>query len=101
MAGTAFWFGPLLQNTPYDPEKDFSPISLTATSPNILVVHPSVPVKSVKELIALAKARPGELNFSTGGTGSATHLALELFKAMAKVNVVRIPLNPKSPRWVK
>ena len=62
LAGTSLWIGPFLEDAPYDPVADFAPITLMTTSINILVVHPSLPVKSVKELIALAKARPGELN---------------------------------------
>ena len=97
MQSGALWIAPLLQNTPYDPVRDFSPITLAVNSPNILVVHPSLPVKSVKELIALAKARPGELNYGTGGTGSSPHLAAELFKAMAGVNIVRIAYKGGGP----
>jgi tripartite-type tricarboxylate transporter receptor subunit TctC len=85
------WRGPLLQKMPFDPVKDFSPITLVSRSPNILVVHPSLPVKSVKELIALAKARPGELNYGAGAIGAATHMASELFKLMAGVDIVHIP----------
>ena len=88
----AFVVGPLLlQKVPYDPVRDFSPVILAAQTPNILVVHPSLPVKSVQELIALAKARPGELNYSAGSTGGTTHLAAELFKSMAGVDMVNIP----------
>ncbi|HEY0337538.1 MAG TPA: tripartite tricarboxylate transporter substrate-binding protein, partial [Burkholderiales bacterium] len=85
------WRGPLLQKMPFDPVKDFAPITLVSRSPNILVVHPSLPVKSVKELIALAKARPGELNYGAGAIGAATHLASELFNLMAGVKIVHIP----------
>jgi tripartite-type tricarboxylate transporter receptor subunit TctC len=86
------WIGPYIStNVPYDPVKDFAPVSLTNRAPNILVVHPALPVKNVRELIALAKARPGALSFSTGGNGSATHLAPELFKSMTGINMVRIP----------
>src|SRR3954467_2337107 len=74
------WRGPLFQKMSFDAARDFAPITLVSRSPNILVVHPSLPVKSVKELIALAKARPGELNYGAGATGAATHLASELFK---------------------
>ena len=89
--GSALWLGPFMQqNAPYDPVRDFAPVTLALTSPNILVVHPSVPAKSVKELIALAKARPGELNFGTSGPGGSSHLAGELFKSMAGINIVRI-----------
>jgi tripartite-type tricarboxylate transporter receptor subunit TctC len=84
------WIGPLLQSTPFDVVRDFAPISLITSEPNVLVVHPSLPVKSVRELIALAKARPGELDYASGATGSSNHLAGELFKAMAGVNIVRI-----------
>lgn len=91
VAGGNFTIGPLLEKTPYDPVRDFFPISLVTSAPNILVVHPSLPVKSVKELIALAKARPRELNYASAGAGGTIHLAAELFKAMASVNIVRIP----------
>lgn len=85
------WFLPLMQPKPtYDPIKDFSPISLVGTSPMVLVVHPSVPAKSVGELIALAKAKPGELNSSTGPVGATPHLASELFKAMAGIDIVHV-----------
>ena len=85
------WLMPLFRdNMSWDPVKDFSPISLTVRAPSVLVVHPSVPVKSVKELIALAKARPGELNYASTSTGNANHIAAELFKAMAGVNIVRV-----------
>ena len=85
------WVGPLIQTTPYDAVRDFVPITLTNRSPNILVVHSALPVKSVRQLVALAKARPGELNYATGSTGASNHIAGELFKAMAGVNIVRIP----------
>ena len=89
--GGLFWIGPLLQKIPYDPVRDFSPIALLVNTPNILVVHESVAAKSVKELIDLAKARPGALNYASAGAGSSPHLAAELFKAMAGVNLVEIP----------
>ena len=88
--GPPFWIGPLLEKTPYDPVRDFQPITVAVRQPNILVVHPSLPVKSVSELIALAKARPGALNYASIATGSSSHLAGELFKAMAGVSLVRI-----------
>ncbi len=89
--GGAFWLAPLLQDKlPYDVVKDFTPITMLGTSPNILVVNPSMPVKSVKELIALARAKPGMLNYSSAGIASSTHLAAELFNSMAAVNIVRI-----------
>jgi tripartite-type tricarboxylate transporter receptor subunit TctC len=89
--GGSVWIGPLLRKVPYDVVRDFAPISQVSRDVNVVAVHPSLPVKSVKELIALAKAKPGELNFSTGSTGSTTHLAAELFKSMAGINIVRIP----------
>ena len=90
VAGGSFTIGPLLQKTPYDVVRDFSPISLVAMQPNVLVVHPSMPAKSAKDLIALAKARPGELNYGSLGTGSSPHLAAELLKSMAGINIVRV-----------
>jgi tripartite-type tricarboxylate transporter receptor subunit TctC len=95
---SAMWFLPLLRsNLPYDPVRDFAPITCAAKSPNMLVVHPTLPVSSVKDLIALARARPGELNYGSGGTGSTAHLAAELFKAMAGVDIVRIPYKGTGP----
>jgi tripartite-type tricarboxylate transporter receptor subunit TctC len=81
----------LVARLPYDPQKDFSPISLVAIGPNLLVVHPSLPARSVKELVALAKARPGQLYFASPGSGSVQHLAGELFNLEAKVNMVHVP----------
>ena len=85
------WRGPLFQKMPFDPVKDFSPITLVSRSPNILVVHPSLPARSVKDLIALARARPGELNYGAGAIGASTHLASELFKVMTGTNIVHVP----------
>jgi tripartite-type tricarboxylate transporter receptor subunit TctC len=89
--GNAFWTGPLLQKTPYDPVRDFAPITSIVRTPSVLVVVPSLPVKSVKELVALAKAKPGTLNYGSAATGTANHLAAELFKSLAEVDIVRIP----------
>ena len=89
--GSTLWIAPLMQKLPYDPVRDFAPITLVTMQPNILVVHPSVQAKSVSELIALAKARPGALNFATGQLGSTNHLAALLFKSMAGINIVHIP----------
>ncbi len=75
----------------YDPLRDFAPISLIASAPLLVVVHPSVPVTSVRELIALAKARPGQLNYASNGVGSTTHLATEMFKSMTATNFVHVP----------
>jgi tripartite-type tricarboxylate transporter receptor subunit TctC len=89
--GSTVWIIPLLQNAPYDPVKDFAPITITAKSPHVVVVHPTLAVTTIKELIALAKSKPGTLNDASLGTGTATHLGAELFKSMAGVNIVRIP----------
>ncbi len=89
--GNTLWLLPLMRKqVPYDPYRDFLPISVVARAGNVLVVHPSLPVKSVKDLIALARARPGQLNFSTAAPGTMNHLAGELFKSMANVNIVRV-----------
>ena len=87
----------LTQKLPYDPVKDFSPISLGALSDFVLVVHPSVPVKNVKELIALAKVKPGQLNYAAGGTGTPSHLAMELFSLLAEVKLVQVPYKGNGP----
>ncbi len=83
----------MMRNPPFDPLRDFAGVSLIATLPLMLVVHPSLPVKSVKDLIVLAKARPGELNAGSSGNGSGSHLALQLFSTMAGVRLTRIPYN--------
>ena len=81
----------------YDAEKDFAPIALIGTQANILVVNPQVPANSMDELIALAKAHPGELNFASSGYGAAAHLAGELFKTEAKINIVHVPYKGAAP----
>ena len=91
VTGASLWVSPLLQKAPYDVLRDFSPVSLLVRTVTVLVVHPSVPVTSVKELITLAKAKPGELNYSSASIGGAGHLAGELFKSMAGVNIVHVP----------
>jgi tripartite-type tricarboxylate transporter receptor subunit TctC len=88
---------PSLYNLPYDPVRDFTPIGLITTVPNVLVVHPSLPVHSVAELIAYAKARPGELAFGSVGTGSSYHMAGELFKTMAGVDMLHVPYRGSAP----
>ena len=91
LSGSNLWLAPFLQDkVPYDPVADFSPITLAVSAPNILVVHPSVPAHSVKELISLAKARPGVLNYASVGTGGSNHIAAELFKSLSGVDMVRI-----------
>jgi tripartite-type tricarboxylate transporter receptor subunit TctC len=81
----------------YDPVKDFAPVALVAIQPNILVVHPSVPAASVRELIAYARAQPGKLNYASSGAGAAAHLAGELFKAMTGVEMVHVPYKGAQP----
>lgn len=76
---------------PFDIERALAPVSLVATGPGILAVHPSVPVRNAKELIALARAKPGVLNYGSSGVGSSTHLKAELFRTMAKVSIVMVP----------
>jgi tripartite-type tricarboxylate transporter receptor subunit TctC len=90
----------LYKSLGFDPIKDFTPVILVGTQPNILVVHPSVPAKSVRELIALAKARPGQLNYAGSGQGAAAHLAAELFKSMAKVDILHVPYKSAGPALV-
>ena len=85
----------------YDPVKDFAPVALVAIQPNILVVNPNVPVSSVKELIALAKAKPEALNYASSGSGAAAHLAGELFKAMTGVQMVHIPYKGAQPALIQ
>ncbi len=96
--GSPLWLAPFMQDhVAYDPAKDFAAITLTNRSPNLLVVNPGVPVKSVNELLALAKAKPDGLNYASGSSGSSSHLAAELFKAMAGVKIVRIPYKGTGP----
>jgi tripartite-type tricarboxylate transporter receptor subunit TctC len=94
---STLWNLALLQRVSYDPVKDFAPITIAANSPNILVIGSTVPAASVKELIALAKAKPGTLNYGSGGTGSATHIAGELFKSMAGLDIVRVAYKGGAP----
>ena len=81
----------------YDPARDFVPVSLITIMPFLMVVHPSLPARTVKELIALARSRPGQLNYASPGSGSSTHLAMELFKAMARVEIVHVPYKGVAP----
>ena len=91
------WILPLIQSAPFDAARDFVPVVLIASTPNILVTHPSLPVKSVRELITLARARPGELDYASGAVGASSHLAAELFKSMARVDIVRVPYRGAGP----
>jgi len=88
---------PALHPITYDPIKSFEPVSILATGSNVLVVNPELPVKSVKELVALAKAKPGELNYASAGIGSFQHLGGELFKLKAGVNIVHVPYKGGGP----
>ena len=88
------------KDLPYDPIKDFAPVSLCVTTPLFLVVHPSVPAKSVKELIALAKRQPGKLTFASGGAGSSNHLAGELLKLLGGVDLLHVPYKGAGPAMV-
>jgi tripartite-type tricarboxylate transporter receptor subunit TctC len=81
---------------PFDPVKDFSPVAIVANVPNVLVVHPSLPVRNVKSFIGIARSRPGELNYGSSSVGSPSHMSGELFKVMAKVDIVHIPYKGQS-----
>jgi len=87
----------LYQKLPYDTLRDFAPVSLCVKGANVLAVHPSVPVKNIKELIALAKTKPGKLNYASSGLGSSNQMAGELFKMMAGVNIVHVPYKGNAP----
>src|SRR5687768_12212565 len=91
------WIARLLEKVPYDHEKELWPITLTSRSPNVLVVHPSLQVGSVKELIALAKSNPGKIDYASGPVGASNHLAAEVFKAMAGVDLMRIGYKGGGP----
>ncbi len=92
IVATGYGLNPsLYAKLPYDTIEDFARINLLAFSPNVLVVHPSLPVKSVKELIALAKSRPGELNYASSGAGTGGHLSIELMKYMSRIDMAHIP----------
>jgi len=98
MVDTSFTTNPsLYSKLPYDSARDFAPVSLLAAAPVILIVHPSVPVKTVREFVALAKAKPGQLNFASGGPGSSTHLGGELLKLVANIDLVHIPYKGTGP----
>jgi tripartite-type tricarboxylate transporter receptor subunit TctC len=91
LAGGTFLTVPLLEKVTYDPVRDFAPITLVEMSPSIVAVHPSVPAKSIKELIAFAKAKPGGVNYGGSGLGGTAHLATELFNSMAGIKMVYVP----------
>jgi tripartite-type tricarboxylate transporter receptor subunit TctC len=90
----------LYNKVPYDPVKDFAPVTLATTSASILVVHPSLPVKTLKDLIAFARARPGQLNYASAGTGTYPHMTYELFLSMAKLKMEHIPYKGTGPAMI-
>lgn len=98
--GAFVWLQPHLAKVNWDPLTDFTPITLAITSPSVLVVHPSLPVKTVKETIALARSRPGQLNYGGGGGGSTPHIAGELFKYLARVDIVRVRYKGTGPAMI-
>jgi tripartite-type tricarboxylate transporter receptor subunit TctC len=87
----------LYSKLPFDPAKDFAPIALFATAPIVLIVNPAVPANNVQELIALAKKQPGKINFASAGIGTTNHLSGELFKSMAKIDIVHVPYRGAGP----
>ncbi len=87
----------IYRKVPYDALRDFAPVSQAVALPNVLVAHPSLPVKTVKELIAFAKARPGQLNFASAGLGTSPHLSMELFLSMTKLKMVHVPYKGSGP----
>lgn len=88
---------PGLTKVPYDPLRDFSPITLLVASPHVIAVHPSLPARSLKDLLALARAKPGQLNYASTGAGSAGHLSVELLKKAAKIDMVHVPYKGAAP----
>ncbi len=100
LANISLAINPALYNKlPYDAIRDFTPVSLTAAILVVLVVHPSLPVKSIKELVALAKARPGQINYASGGNGSAQHLPMEMLRLATGINIVHVPYKGLGPAF--
>jgi tripartite-type tricarboxylate transporter receptor subunit TctC len=97
MVSNAHTITPFQRKLPYDPVADFAPVTEVASTPNLLLVHPSLPVKNVKDLVALAKARPDQLSFGSSGTGTSPFLAMELFKSMTGTKIVHVPYKGSSP----
>jgi tripartite-type tricarboxylate transporter receptor subunit TctC len=98
MAASTLAINPIMyKKVPYDPLRDFAPITQAATLANVIVVHPSLPVKSIAELIAYAKQRPGQLNFASAGIGTSPQMSIELLKSMAGIDMVHIPYKGTSP----
>jgi tripartite-type tricarboxylate transporter receptor subunit TctC len=100
LVGTSHCMNATLQKLPYDPINDFTPIALVANTPSVLIVHPSVPANSVQEFIALAKQKPGSINYGSAGNGSTPHLHAELFKIMTGVDIVHVPYKGSTPARV-
>jgi tripartite-type tricarboxylate transporter receptor subunit TctC len=98
--GAYVWLQPLLNKVNWDPFTDLAPVTLAISSPSILVVHPSLPVKSTKELIALARSNPGQLNYGAGGGGSTPHIAAELLKHLANIDLVRVNYKGSGPAMI-
>jgi tripartite-type tricarboxylate transporter receptor subunit TctC len=95
---SSFWFDPsLYAKLQYDPVKDFAPVTVIAAAPHVLLVHPSVPANNVKEFVALVRANPGKYSYASAGTGQSSHLAGELFKLAAGLDLVHVPFNGASP----
>jgi tripartite-type tricarboxylate transporter receptor subunit TctC len=90
-------FAPLLQKLPYDVQRDLAPVIITSSQPNVLAINATLPVHSVKELVAYAKANPGKLNYASVGNGSSSHLNMELFKSVAGFDAVHVPFNGSPP----
>ena len=90
----------LYKKMPYDPLKDLTPLAYLGSTPNVLVVHTSLPVKSVRELITFARSKPGQLNYASAGSGGSVHLAAELFKNLAKVDMVHVPYKGSGPALI-
>jgi tripartite-type tricarboxylate transporter receptor subunit TctC len=100
LASASYTINAVLQPGSYDLFRDFSAVAFGASSPFLLVVHPSVPARSVADLVALAKARPGQLNYASSGNGTPPHLAGEMFKTMAKVNILHVPYKNAAPAMI-
>ena len=96
----AYAYNPYIYKLPYDQEKAFAPIAMIATGPSGLAVNPSLPAKTAKDVVALAKAKPGQLNYASAGPGSFQHLTTELFKQMAKVDIVHVPFKGGGPAMI-
>lgn len=90
----------LRRDLPYDPKKDFAPVAWLTSAQMVLIVHPSLPVRSLKDLVALARSHPGKLNYGSAGVGNLTHLGMELFQSMAKVKLVHVPYKGVAPAYI-